>query len=96
MAARWVASGSTIPDQLVLWGIDPPADALSLVAERMQGREVTLIAGDRDPFAPPGGIESQARLLAQRGVRARADRFAGGHALAPALLRRLGGAGPHT
>jgi predicted esterase len=94
MAARWVAGGATLPDQLVLWGVDPPADAMPGVAERMQGREVTLIAGDQDPLAPSGGIEVQARALAQKGVRARAERFDGGHALDPGALRRLAGAGP--
>jgi len=93
MAARWIATGVAVPSQLVLWGIDPPADALPLVAERMQGREVTLVAGDQDPFAPAGGIEAHARALAQRGVQARAERFRGGHVLEPALLLRLGRAG---
>ena len=95
MAARWVATGSLIPDHLVLWGIDPPADAIAQVADRMAGREVTLIAGDRDPFAVEGGIEAQAAALAQRGVRARAERFHGGHALSKAVLRRLGEPGAH-
>jgi len=94
MAARWVAAGATLPDQLVLWGVDPPGDAMPGVAERMQGREVTLIAGDSDPFAPQDGIEALARALAQKGVRARAERFCGGHALEPAVLRRLAGVGP--
>ena len=90
MAARWVAAGALIPDQLVLWGIVPPADAMPHVAERMLGKEVTLIAGDRDPFAGEGTLEAQAATLAQRGVRARAERFHGGHALSKAVLRRLG------
>lgn len=96
MAARWVAAGSLIPEQLVLWGIVPPADAMAHVAERMQGKEVALIAGDRDPFAGEGTLEAQATALAQRGVRARAERFHGGHALSKAMLRRLGEAGRAT
>jgi predicted esterase len=90
MAARWVATGSVIPDQLVLWGIVPPADSMAQVAERMTGREVALIAGDRDPFAGEGTLEAQAATLARLGVRARAERFHGGHALSKAVLRRLG------
>lgn len=93
MAARWVAAGSLIPEQLVLWGIVPPADAMAHVAERMVGKEVALIAGDRDPFAGEGTLEAQATALAQRGVRARAERFHGGHALSKSVLRRLGEAG---
>jgi predicted esterase len=93
MAARWIGTGATLPEQVVLWGIEPPADALPALAERMQGREVTLIAGDRDRFAPAGGIEAQAAALARLGVRARAERFAGGHSLPAEAVRRLGGAG---
>lgn len=90
MAARWVASGSVLPEQLVIWGITPPSDAMPQVTERMAGREVVFVAGDRDQFAPEGGIESLAAELARRGVRARAERFHGGHALSKAVLRRLG------
>lgn len=92
MAARWVATGLVIPDQLVLWGVVPPADSMAQVADRMTGREVVLIAGDRDPFAGEGTLEAQAAALARRGVRARAERFPGGHALSKAVLRRLGAA----
>jgi predicted esterase len=95
MAARWVAIGAVLPEQLVIWGINPPSDALPQVAERMAGREVVLIAGDRDPFAPEGGIESVAASLSQQGVRARAERFRGGHALSKSVLRRLGEGNHH-
>jgi predicted esterase len=92
MAARWVAAGTILPDHLVLWGIEPPRDAFSGLAERLQGRELTLVAGDRDPLVAPGGIEAQAHRLAQAGVRARAVRFPGGHVMErEALLRVTGG-----
>lgn len=94
MASRWVAGGSVLPEQLVIWGITPPAEAMPQVAERMVGREVILVAGDRDQFAPEGGIEALAASLSQKGVRARAERFAGGHALSKAVLRRLGETSP--
>jgi predicted esterase len=93
MAARWVAAGTILPDQVVLWGIEPPGDAFPGLAERLQGRELTLVAGDRDPLAPPGGIEAQAHRLAQAGVRARAVRFPGGHAVEPEPLLRVAAAG---
>lgn len=93
LAARWVASGSILPEQLVIWGITPPPEAMPHVAERMVGREVLLVAGDRDQFAPEGALETVAASLSQQGVRARVERFGGGHALSKAVLRRLGSAG---
>ncbi len=93
MAARWVAAGTVLPHHLVLWGIVPPEETLPLIAERMTGREVTLVAGDRDQFAPPGSLETMAANLARHGVRARAERFDGGHSLSKELLRRLGASG---
>lgn len=94
MAARWVSAGTMVPQHLVLWGIHPPEDTIPGLADRMTGREVTLVAGDRDPFAPPGTLEDLAARLARHGVRARAERFDGGHSLSKELLRRLGSAGP--
>jgi predicted esterase len=94
MAARWVATAAAVPHHLVLWGIVPPEETIPALAERMANREVTLIAGDRDPFAPPGSLEALAEHLARQGVRARAERFDGGHSLSKELLRRLGATGP--
>lgn len=94
MAARWVAAGSIVPHHLVLWGIVPPEEVVPALAERMANREVTLVAGERDPFAPVGSLEHLAATLARHGVRARAERFDGGHSLSKDLLRRLGAGGP--
>jgi dienelactone hydrolase len=91
MAARWVAGGTVVPDHVVLWGIEPPGDALAALAERLQGRELTLVAGDRDALAPAGGIEGHAHRLAQAGVRARAERFRGGHVVERGTLLRVAG-----
>lgn len=95
MAARWVAGGSVLPEQLIIWGITPPADAMPQVAQRMVDREVVFVAGDRDHFAPEGDLEALAASLSRQGVRARIERFSGGHALSKAVLRRLGGVTPH-
>ncbi len=89
MAARWVAAGPVQPHHLVLWGIVPPDDAIPAMAERMVGREITLIAGERDPLAPPGSLETLAATLARQGVRARSERFDGAHSLSKELLHRL-------
>jgi predicted esterase len=89
IAARWVARGAALPERLVLWGLEPPGDALPGIAARLAGRELILVAGDADPLVPPGGIEAQARQLTEAGVLARAERFAGGHRVPPEALRRI-------
>lgn len=92
MAARWIAARPVIPDHLVLWGVEPPEDTVAALAERLRSHELTLVAGDADPLTPAGGVEGHAHRLAQAGVRARAERFQGGHILdRGALLRVAGG-----
>ncbi|HWA58365.1 MAG TPA: hypothetical protein VG692_13985 [Gemmatimonadales bacterium] len=93
MAARWVIAGAIVPRHLVLWGIVPPEDTIPGLADCMTGREVTLVAGTRDPLAPEGSLEALAATLARHGVRARAERFDGGHSLSKELLRQLGDTG---
>jgi predicted esterase len=92
MAARWVARGRQPPDHTMLWGSplpdDVPANAL---ARGLQGRPVTLVAGDTDPVVPSGAIEASAEALLAAGVPARAVRFEGGHLIpGPALLQSAG------
>jgi predicted esterase len=94
MAARWVAHGRIRPAHLVLWGSGVPADVTpaALAAGLGQGR-LTLVAGDADRFITPHIMEKQAAALRLAGVDARVERFAGGHALASAVLERIAAAG---
>jgi len=87
MAARWVARGRVVPDRLVLWGTPLPRDITpEALASVREGRTICFMAGDRDPFAPPGSIEADAEALQARGVPAVARRFRGGHAIPPGAL----------
>lgn len=89
-AARWLLRGTVDPALLALWGAPLPGDCpASQVAPRMQGREVWLVAGTEDPVVPAGVYQTAATELATAGVRARAERFPGGHVLHAATARRL-------
>ncbi|MEO8636466.1 MAG: phospholipase [Gemmatimonadales bacterium] len=90
--ARWAVTSSETPDQLILWGaplaVDVAPDAL---AARRAGHPVVLVAGDEDTHAPAGVLEAQAAALVQAGATATAVRFAGGHTIDAAALRRIAG-----
>ncbi len=94
MAVRWMAQGAIHPDRLVLWGTPLPRDVPpDLLAPRLGATRVELIAGDQDPYAPPGTIEASAGALVALGATARALRFAGGHAIQRAALLAAAGRG---
>jgi predicted esterase len=80
LAARWVAEGRVRPAMLVLWGAPPPEDvAPVLLAERLEGRPLHLVAGDRDSYLPPGSIEGIGTTLRSAGAAVTVTRFHGGH-----------------
>ena len=92
MAARWAARSTVVPDRLILWGTPLPEDVTHVaLADRLAGRQVLLVAGDRDPLVVSGSIETTADGLRALGVDATSHRFAGGHQISgPALLRAAG------
>ena len=76
---------------MVLWGAPPPNDVEPAdVARRLAGAPVHLVAGISDPVVPDGMFERTAETLEQAGAAVSIDRFAGGHILNSATLRRLG------
>lgn len=89
LAARWVAQGGVRPEMLLLWGAPPPPDVTpALLAERLDGRPLHLVAGDRDAYLPAGTLEAAAAPFATAGAAVTVTRFSGGHQLdGPTLLR---------
>lgn len=96
LAARWAVQGGVLPDQLVLWGTPLPSDVSpSRLAERLRGRPLQLVAGDHDPYAPPGSLEGAAVALSHAGAEVQVIRFPGGHQLhGPTLVSLAGRALP--
>ncbi len=96
LAARWVAAGGVRPDLLVLWGAPPPPDVTpAQLSERLAGRPLQLVAGDRDGYLPAGALEAAAAHFSEAGAAVTVTRFPGGHQLdGPTLLALAGRAGP--
>ena len=92
MAARWAIRSAVVPDRLILWGTALPEDVThAVLAERLAGRQVLLVAGDKDPLVAAGSIEATAGALRALGADATSQRFAGGHQISGhALLRSAG------
>lgn len=92
MAARWVARGAVVPDRVILWGTPLPEDVThAALASRLAGRQLLLVAGDKDPLVVPGSIEATCEALRALGAEASAQRFAGGHQVAGQPLLRAAG-----
>ncbi|HLA64604.1 MAG TPA: hypothetical protein VK610_09275 [Rhodothermales bacterium] len=87
--AREAARGRRA-DRLVLWGSSLPHD-LDLAAEApwLTPLDLTLVAGDRDPLAPPGRVLAEEKRLRAAGLPFRTVTFAGEHRLHEATLRAL-------
>ena len=93
---RWLALSPVLAarrrrvSRLVLWGSGFPHD-LRLDAEAgwLVEADLTLVAGDRDPLAPPGRVIEQERSLQAAGVPFRTVTFAGEHRLNDRVLRSL-------
>ncbi len=96
LAARWVAGGGSRPDRLVLWGAPPPPDVTpALLAERLDGRPLHLVAGDRDGYVPAGALEAAAAPFSEAGAAVTVTRFSGGHQVdGPTLLALAGRVAP--
>lgn len=94
---RWLALSPLVArrprraERLVLWGGGLPHD-LDWDANAGWLREagVTLVAGDRDPFATPGRVIEQEKRLAAAGIPHESRSFPGEHRLNDRVLREVG------
>lgn len=89
-ACRWVARGRSRVDRLVSWAGQLPPDVDLGVLARLPGG-VTLVAGERDEFAPwieEGRHESR---LAEAGARYDVVSFPGGHRMDREALLAIAG-----
>ncbi len=94
LAARWVAEGTVRPDILALWGAPPPPDVTpARLSERLAGRPLHLLGGDRDGYLPGDTLESAATPFAEAGAAVTVTRFSGGHQVDGPTLLALAGRG---
>lgn len=89
-ACRWVATGTTRANQVILWGGGVPPD-LDLAGDgrRLRSSPLVLVIGDEDEFAAPATVRREEQRLAEHGIEYRLVTFAGGHRLSKEVLRSL-------
>ena len=90
---RWVALGRAEAHALVLWagGLAHDVD-LDARAARFRAMAVTLVAGEHDRLVSDATLSAARERFQTAGVPHQVLRFAGGHRLDDAILRRLASA----
>ena len=89
-ACRWLAASELRAEQLVLWGgLVPPELELAAWSERLQGANITLVAGERDEYATDTVVAAEAERLSEAGVQYALQRYDGGHAIDATALGSL-------
>jgi len=91
-AARWVTLGRVRPSRLILWGDHTPPDLdMDRAATALDGVDLVLARGRRDPVFEHGlGTEEIGRLGAA-GIAYRLAEYDGGHDVDQRLLAELAG-----
>jgi predicted esterase len=89
---RWLALGDARVDALTLWAGGLPHDLdLGAAAPRLATTRVTLVAGDADRLLSAETVDAASARLREAGIAHELVRFAGGHRLDDAVLRRIAG-----
>jgi predicted esterase len=87
---RWAERAPIAPDRIVLWAGSLP-DELTASPRLFGDAGLTLVLGDRDPYAEGGADRRIAERFEAGAMPFELIRFAGGHELDPTVLRRLAG-----
>jgi predicted esterase len=89
-AARWVTLGSIHPSRLILWGDHIPPDLdMDRAARALDGVDVILARGSRDPVFRADLAAREAEQLRGAGISCRMIEYEGGHDIDQRLLREL-------
>lgn len=92
--SRWVARGSAVVDNLVVWGSGIPQDVnVRALGERRPALSIDLVYGTGDEWLAGEVVPAQRAVLEASGVPYRVHSFDGGHVLNRAVLRELMSAG---
>lgn len=87
---RWVASGRTQPERVILWGgVTPPDLDLPALRAALDAADLVLVAGDADEVMDAARLASDADRLRDAGIAQRSLRFPGGHRLDADTLATL-------
>ncbi len=89
-AVRWLSSGTTRADRLVIWAGQVPHDAdLPGLRRHLVGGQVVLVEGTGDDYAPWIREGRNAGRLGEAGFQVRSVTFDGGHRLDDEVLAQL-------
>ncbi len=89
-ASRWTAFGEPRVNRLVLWGGGVPPDLdLAAHSETLEGLDITIVLGTKDPYLSPDDLEALEHRLESHGLGADTATFDGGHHLDPVVLERM-------
>ncbi len=91
-ASRWAALGRVNADRLILWASDLASDLdLSIHAEALGRRRLTLVVGTEDEFVTPTLLADQEALLTEHNIPYRLRTFTGPHKIDRETLKVLAG-----
>jgi len=82
---RWLARSTVRPDRIVCWAGLIPEETLGA----LHGPALTIVAGERDAYAPADRVAETEGRLAGAGLTFNRLTFAGGHRLDDDVLRTL-------
>lgn len=89
-ATRWISSGFVRPQAFCVWAGTPASEVDDeSMQTALHAADVTLVAGDADPFVTAESRETLLERLRRWNPSARAVSFSGDHRLHPETLRAL-------
>lgn len=85
--SRWIVRGNVSISGLILWAgtVAPDLDP-ALLRQRLSGKRLALVAGNKDAYVPQEWFDREAERFAAAGADCRAFAFHGGHRLDRVVL----------
>ena len=88
--SRWVSTNIIPFDQLVLWaGIFPPDMNFTTTSQILQGKKITYVYGENDPFITKDRLDEMKQLSTRLDVTPEIITFSGDHNINEDVLRQI-------
>jgi len=88
-ACRWLCSGVSRADRLILWAGPLPHDLDHAAAAPLRALKLARVLGDEDDMSEPSAVAAETERAQALGLPPEVTRFDGGHQMHPATLKRL-------
>ena len=87
---RWAVRASRVPDQLILWAGEVPADIdWNMGARKLATTKIDAVRGDRDESVSRNALQRNLDRLTEVALQYQIHGFSGGHRLDDEMLRKL-------